>query len=68
MQPKPKEKMFKMFSHLHSTAVAVNEAKCGEGISSALLLNCVSLILFQSGSNQVRTAAACMDATLRENH
>lgn len=55
-----------MFSHLHSTAVAVNEAKCGEGISAALLLNRVSLMLFQSGSNQVRTTAAFVDATLRE--
>ena len=53
-----------MFSHLHSTAVAVNEAKCGEGISAALLLNCGTLLLFQSGSNQVKTTAACMDAIL----
>lgn len=44
-----------MFSHLHSTAEDVNEAKCGEGISAASLLNCISLMLFQSSSNQVRT-------------
>lgn len=55
-----------MSSHLHSAAVAVNEAKCGEGISAALLLNLVFLLLFQSGSNQVKTAAAFLNATLRE--
>lgn len=53
-----------MFSHLHSTTVAVNEAKSGEGISAASLFNCVFLMLFQSVSNQVKTATASMNATL----
>lgn len=33
----------KMWCHLHSAAAAVNEGKCEERISAALLLNCIFL-------------------------
>lgn len=63
-----------MFSHLHSTAVAVNEAKCREGISAALLFNCAALLrsfkaaLTRSGPQPLRAEAARLCAMLGLKH